>query len=63
MTYHDAYAIGMAAVAVLLALALLAGVVDLAGRRRDDVLVGGERVARRVPRMSTPYGTTNFCRT
>ena len=38
VTYHDAYAIGMTAVAVLLALALLAGVVDLAGRRRDDLL-------------------------
>ena len=54
--YHDAYAIGMTAVAVLLALALLAGVVDLAGRRRDDVLVGGERIARPTCAVSTPYG-------
>ncbi|MGC5170595.1 MFS transporter [Microbacterium sp. DT81.1] len=38
VVYHDAYAIGMTSVAVLLAMALLAGVVDLAGRRRDDVL-------------------------
>lgn len=38
VVYHDAYALGMTAVAVMLALALLAGVVDLAGRRRDDII-------------------------
>lgn len=35
VVYHDAYAYGMIAVGVFLALALLVGVIDLAGRRRS----------------------------
>jgi MFS family permease len=35
VVYHDAYAYGMIAVGIFLALALVVGVVDLAGRRRN----------------------------